>query len=294
MKIVVTTPTGNVGSHLVRALVQAGVRPILFLRDAAGLDHEVRERVDVVEGDQLEARDVLRATEGADALYWVDPPTGADDPIAAYARLGENAARAVEENAISRTVFQSSVGAEMRKGAGEIDGLAATEEALDATGASVLHLRCGFFFTNLLLDAAGLAEGVLRVTWPVDAPMPWVDPRDVAEVAAVRLLATDWSGQRVQAVHGPEDLSYQQVAAIVAEATGRPVEAEQVPDDQMRDALRAVGLGEQQVEAIIGMSVGLREGFVPDDERTFVTTTPTRLAAWSHDRLRGVLAEATA
>ena len=63
-------------------------------------------------------------------------------------------------------MFQSSVGAEKRHGAGEIDGLARTEETLDATGASVTHLRCGFFFTNLLLDPGALEEGVLRVIMP--------------------------------------------------------------------------------------------------------------------------------
>ena len=52
-------------------------------------------------------------------------------------------ARAVAENAIPRTVFQSSVGAELRHGAGEIDGLAGTEVALDALDVSVVHLRCG-------------------------------------------------------------------------------------------------------------------------------------------------------
>jgi uncharacterized protein YbjT (DUF2867 family) len=292
MKIVVTTPTGNVGSHLVRVLVQAGSRPTLFMRDAAKLDDEVLAHVDVVEGDQLDAADVVRATEGAEALYWVDPSTGADDPIAAYAQLGENAAKAVTENAIPRAVFQSSGGAELRNGAGEIDGLAATEEALDATGASVLHLRCGLFFTNLLMDLHGLNEGVLRVTWPVDLPMPWVDPRDIAEVAAARLLASDWAGRQVQAVHGPEDLSYERVAAIVAEATGRPLRAEQIPDDAMRGALRSVGLGELQVEGILGMSVGMREDYVPENERTFLTTTPTSLAAWAHANLRSALEEA--
>jgi uncharacterized protein YbjT (DUF2867 family) len=102
---------------------------------------------------------VVRATEGADALFWVDPPTTSDDdPAAGYARMGASAARAVEQNVITRTVFLSSVGAEKRAGVGEIDGLARTEEQLDSTGASVLHLRCGYFFTNLLL-APGAARG---------------------------------------------------------------------------------------------------------------------------------------
>jgi uncharacterized protein YbjT (DUF2867 family) len=285
MKIVVTTPTGNVGSRVTRLLLQAGVRPTLLLRDAARLDEPTRERADIVEGDQFDPEVVLRATEGADALYWVNPPVFGEDAVAAWDRAGSLAARAVEEHGIARTVFQSSVGAEKRHGAGEIDGLARTEEHLDATGASVLHLRCGFFFTNLLLDPQGLEEGVLRITWPVDAPMAWVDPRDIGDVAAARLLATGWSGRQVQAVHGPEDLSYAQVAEIVSRATGRPLRVEQIPDDQMRDALRGAGLGEEQVEGILGMSTGLREGFEPQDPRTILTTTPTTLASWAHEHL---------
>jgi uncharacterized protein YbjT (DUF2867 family) len=285
MKIAVTTPTGKVGSRVTRLLLQAGVRPTLLPRDPAKLDEQTRELVDLVQCDQLDPDAVLRATEGADALFWVDPPVEDEDPTAAYARAGSHAARAVQEHGISRTVFQSSVGAEKRHGAGEIDGLARTEQLLDDTGASVVHLRCGFFFTNLLMDPAALEEGVLRVTTPVDAPMPWVDPRDVGDVAAARLLATDWSGQQVQAVHGPEHLSYAQAASIVSRATGRPLRAEQIPDDEMRANLRAAGLGDAQVEAILGMSTGLREDFVPEDPRTILTTTPTTLASWAYEQL---------
>jgi uncharacterized protein YbjT (DUF2867 family) len=276
-----------VGSRVTRLLVQAGVRPRLLLRDPAKLDEQTRELVDAVQCDQLDLDAVLHGTEGADALFWVDPPGAGEDPIAAYANAGSNAARAIEENGIARTVFQSSVGAEKRQGAGEIDGLARTEELLDATGASVLHLRCGMFFTNLLLDPGALEEGVLRITMPVDLQLPWVDPRDIGDVATARLLATDWSGRQVQAVHGPEHLSYAQVAKVVSRVTGRALRAEQIPDDQMRAALRGVGLGDPQVEAILGMSTGLREDFVPEDPRTILTTTPTTLAAWAGEHLAG-------
>jgi uncharacterized protein YbjT (DUF2867 family) len=258
MRIVITTPTGNVGSRVTRLLLQAGARPTLLLRDPSKLDAETRQLVDVVQGDQFDPDVVVQATEGADALYWVNPPVFGEDTVEAWARAGSYAARAIEENGISRTVFQSSGGAEKRHGAGEIDGLARTEEQLDATGASVLHLRRGFFFTNA---------------------------RDVGDVATARLLATDWSGRQVQAVHGPEDLSYAQVAAIVGRVTGRPLRAEQIPDDEMREALRAAGLGDAQVEGILGMSTGLREDFVPEQPRSVLTTTPTTLASWAQEHL---------
>jgi uncharacterized protein YbjT (DUF2867 family) len=287
MKVVVTTPTGRVGSRVVRLLLQAGVRPTVLMRDAGRLDSETRPLVDVVVADQRDAGAVLAATEGADALYWVSPPTDADDPVAVHAELGALAARAVTENGIARTVFQSSGGAELRTGAGEIDGLAGTEVALDETGANVLHLRCGMFFTNLLLDPHALEAGVLEVTFPVDLPLPWVDPRDVGDVAAARLLATDWHGRQVQAVHGPEDLTYGQVAEILGQVLGRPFAARRIADEELRAALRGMGLGPRQVEAMVGMSVGIRDRTTPADPRSVLTTTPTTLRAWAYEHLRG-------
>ena len=217
----------------------------------------------------------------------MDPTTGSEDPLADYARASEAVARAVTHNRIGRVVFQSSVGAERRHGVGEIDGLARAEELLDATGASVLHLRCGYFFSNLAMQLDTLrGGGVVPVILPVDAPMPWVAPRDIAEVATSWLLSPDWSGRHVQAVHGPEDLSWEEACAVVSEATGSPVRAERIDDDEMRSQLAAAGLGARQVESIMGMSTGTRDGFVPEQPRTVATTTPTTLRAWAYDVLR--------
>lgn len=293
MRIVVTTPTGHIGSRVARLLLQAGVRPTLLLRDPSRLDPETRERVETRQVDQDDADSVLRATEGATALFWLNPSAyDAEDPVAAYARKGENAARAVRAHGIAHTVFLSSVGAEKRRGAGFIDGLARTEEALDATGANVLHLRCGYFFTNLLMDLDSLRNGVLTTTMRPDVPMPWVDPRDIGDIAAAHLLSRAWSGRAVQAVHGPEDLSFARVAEIVSEATGRKVQLVTMSDEEAKRGLLAVGMGVTAAEGLVQMSRGLRDGFVPEQARSVLTTTPTTLAAWAYANLRPALAGA--
>jgi uncharacterized protein YbjT (DUF2867 family) len=291
MKIVVTAPAGHVGSRVVRLLIQAGVRPTLVTRSPARLDPAASERADVVEADLGDAAAVARATRDADGLFWVDPPTAdpGADPVAWYTMLGAIAARAVIQNGIGRTVFLSSIGAEKRSGAGEIDGLARTEEQLDATGASVLHLRGGMFFTNLLWELDSIRDGVLRAPMPLDYAQPWVDPRDIGEIAAARLLAGGWSGRQVQAVHGPEDLTLSQVAAVISQATGRQVRAETIPQEALRSSLRSAGLGDKQVEAIAGMSAVTRGDFAAEDKRSIITTTPTTLAAWAHAHLRPAL-----
>jgi uncharacterized protein YbjT (DUF2867 family) len=272
-------------------LIQAGVRPTLLARHPAKLDRATSERADVVEADLSDAGAVVLATRDADALLWVAPPTDdpSADPVAWYARLGANAARAVTENGIGRTVFLSSIGAEKRSGAGEIDGLARTEELLDATGAAVLHLRCGYFFTNLLGNLDSIREGVLKAPMAVDYAQPWVDPRDISEIAAARLLSAGWSGRHVQAVHGPEDLTLTRVAEIISEVTSRRVRAETISPDTLRRSLRAAGLGDKQVEGMAGMSAVMRDDFTAEDKRSILTTTPTTLAAWAYVHLRPAL-----
>jgi NAD(P)H dehydrogenase (quinone) len=131
------------------------------------------------------------------------------------------------------------------------------EKRLDAaredSGSALLHLRCGYFMTNLLFDLDGLRAGRLATTRPLEEPMPWVDPLDIATAAAMRLLAQDWTGRHVQAVHGPAHLTWTEAAAVLSTATGLTIDALQITRDEERADLRQAGMSEVAVEGIIGM-----------------------------------------
>lgn len=284
MTIAVATPTGHVGQHVLRLLVQAGERPRALLREVSTLDPEVRGLVDTAVLDVLEPATIYEATEGVSALYWVSP-TVTDDPVRAHRATAGHLRTAVQRNGIDRVVFQSSGGAERRSGMGEIDGLAATEVALDSTGADVTHLRCGYFFTNLLMNAESVRAGTLVTAMDLERPMPWVAPQDIAAVAVARLLSTTWSGRQVQGVSGPEDLSFSRVADILTDVLGRPVRAQQVSDDQVRSQLGELGLAPAQIDALVEMTAGTRDGDGTDTPRTAVTTTPTTLKSWAAQHL---------
>lgn len=291
MRTAIATPSGHVGRRLVPILIRAGVRPLVLTRDPGGLAPDVRAEVDAVQVDLLDADSVVDAVAGVDSLYWVDPTPVGDDPLAEYSRAAASVARAVTEGGVRRVVFQSSVGAEKRHGMGEIDGLAATEVALDQTDADVTHLRCGYFFTNLEYQRAAIHAGRLQVLLPLDQAMAWVAPRDIAEVAASRLLSRQWRGHQVQAVHGPADLSWREVAWIVADAISKPLEVERIPEDAMRAALEGFGMSEAKVDSLVGMSTGFLHGFEPEQKRSLQSTTPTTLRAWAYDELRPLLAK---
>jgi uncharacterized protein YbjT (DUF2867 family) len=149
----------------------------------------------------------------------------------------------------------------------------------------VTHLRCGSFFTNLLLDAEAVRQGLLQTVLPPDQSLGWVAPRDIAEVAALRLLNTRWHGRRVQAVHGPQDLSWNEVADILTNQVGRRVRVERISDNEMREQYLAAGMPAKMADGVLGMSTGLRDDFHPEQQRTAVSTTPTTLASWINDEL---------
>jgi uncharacterized protein YbjT (DUF2867 family) len=275
-------------------LCQAGVRPRVLLRNPDRLAAEVRDQVELAVGDQRDPDYVSEATRGVQAIFWVHPDDfSLPDPDADAERTGEGLAVAMRQNGIARVVFLSSIGAEARHGMGFLDGLARIEQRLDAareeSGSALIHLRCGYFMTNLLMDLDGLRVGRLTTIRPLEDPMPWVDPRDIATVATLRLLADDWTGRQVQAVHGPADLTWTEAAAALSNATGVSIEAQRITDAEQRAALRDSGMGEVAVEGIVGMSVGKRQGFTPEQPRSMLTTTPSSLASWAIAQLRPVL-----
>ncbi|GAA2901641.1 hypothetical protein Acy02nite_83000 [Actinoplanes cyaneus] len=275
MNIAVTTPTGNVGSRVTQLLVQAGIRPRLLLRDPATLDPALHDLTDLAVGDLRDPAYVHAATEGIDALLWATPENVfADDPLAEMATMVDAGTAAVRAHAVPRVVLLSSVGAELGTGAGLIDGLARSEHEFTATGARVLALRSGYYFTNLLASADEIHAGTVTTTKPADEPMPWVDPRDVGDIAAARLLNPAWPGG-VQAVHGPADLTW----ADVAGQLGATLTV--IPDTEMADRLTLAGMPPKAVTAVLAMTSGLRDGFTPEQPRTPLTTTPTTLKAWA-------------
>ena len=115
--------------------------------------------------------------------------------------------------------------------------------------------------------------------------MGWLAPRDIAEVAALILLNRDWSRRHVREVHGPEDLTWSQVASILSEELSWEVQVEQIGDAQMHEQYLRAGMPPAMAEAILGMSTGLREGFIPEQNRTLLTTTPTHLRGWIREYL---------
>ncbi|MGA2259671.1 MAG: NAD(P)H-binding protein, partial [Thermoguttaceae bacterium] len=215
MKIAITTPTGHVGSAVADFLLEFGddFSVTLLGRRPERLRKLTERRAQVLIGSQDDADFLIKATQDVDALFWATPPGyGSDDVRAFQNRLGKAAATAVHTNHVPRVVNLSSIGANLSSGAGPINGLHDVEQRLNDATANVTHLRPGFFFENLLWQADSI-KNLGRISLPLSGSkrFPMIATRDIGRAAVQRLIDQQWTGHRVRELHGPADLSFDEV-----------------------------------------------------------------------------------
>ena len=69
MKILVTTPTGNIGRQIVRELLAPEFSVRVIVRDPSRLPEEIRRQAEVVHGSADDATTLRRALDGVEALF---------------------------------------------------------------------------------------------------------------------------------------------------------------------------------------------------------------------------------
>ena len=145
VKIAITTPTGNIGRELTQRLLdQGGHELILLARSPDKLKKEQAKGAKVVRADLGDAAAVKKATQGADALFFLCPPSFAVPNYRAYyGQLATNGADAVKANSIKHTVLLSSIGAHLSKGTGPILGLHDAEKIFTQVTQGLTILRPG-------------------------------------------------------------------------------------------------------------------------------------------------------
>ena len=76
---------------------------------------------------------------------------------------------------------------------------------------------------------------------PGHVPIPMTAVTDIADVALRWLVRRDWKGIEGVAVHGPEDLSYNQAAAVIERTLERPVRYREASANHYVRTLRRSG-----------------------------------------------------
>jgi uncharacterized protein YbjT (DUF2867 family) len=289
--IVVTTPTGQIGSALLRLLADHPEPIRVIVRDPTRLDPETGERVSAITGSHNDPAVLDRALEGADALFWVIPPDfSAPSAVQHYVDFTRPAAAAVRRHGVGHVVSVSSAGHNWPKPAGMLSAAFAADAVLAETGVAFRALSAGSFMENLLRDLGTLRDqGSFALAADHDRPLGTIAVRDIATTAAGLLSDRSWEGQANLPLFSPGDLTPDQMADVISEVLGKPVSYRQLSLDQVEAGMLAAGASQGTANDMVAMFRAHNEG-VYDADRATATPTATSFKSWCEEVLRPALA----
>lgn len=253
--------TGKVGGRLAGILEQAG--------------HDVRRasRRAAVRFDWRDESTWRPALAGATGVFIIGPGSAADWSPALTRFLA-----VAHEAGIRRVVLLSARGVEFLPGG----AVAAAERALRTGPVPWTILRPSHFSQNFTEAMFVPVDG--RIVAPVGSGAePFIDVADIAAVAAETLEGDGYEGRTID-LSGPEALTFDEAAALLARASGTPVAFVSEDDDAHAERLRAAGTPEGYIQWRMAMLGGIKSGadaYLSDGVQEVLGRPPVSFAEWA-------------
>jgi uncharacterized protein YbjT (DUF2867 family) len=256
--VLVLGATGTTGSRVVETLTRQGVSVRAATRTPT-VENQVRF-------DWAAPETWAAALRGTAAVYLI-APIGVADPVPLLEPFLRESAR----QGVRRVVLLSS--SAVPEGA---PGLGAAHRLVRELAPEWTVLRPSWFmqnFTGTHPHAQGVEAGEL-VTATGRGRVGFIDAADIAVVAAHALTA-EVSLDTELLLTGPEALGYSDVAAILAEVTGRPMRHRSVAVDEFAARLTELGYPADFSAMLAALDGDIRRG--AQDQ---LTSTVTDLTGW--------------
>ena len=270
--IVLTTPTGKIGSQVLKNLLAAKADVRVIARNPAKLAPEVRAKVEIVQGSMDDEKVLARAFGGAESVFHVVAPSfAADNVMESYLRFARPAGLAIQSQGVERVVAVSVLGrgTSLAEKAGPITACLAKDEEIEKTGVGYRALWCPGFMENMLMQLQALKhQGTFFLPASPDKKIPLVATRDIAASGTKLLLDPSWTGQGGLAVLGPEDLSFDDMAAVMTEVLGKPIRFQSIPADAYKAQLMQYGATEVFAQGLVDMMAAKDQGMDNAEPRT--------------------------
>jgi uncharacterized protein YbjT (DUF2867 family) len=234
LTVVVTGSTGKQGGAVARGLLERGHKVRAITRDPGSAQAKslAKAGATLVAASLEDTAAIAKALEGATSLFAMTTPSGG---IAGEKRQGVAAANAAKA-AGAHLVFTSVGSANRQTGIPHFDSKYEVEKHIAAVGVRATILAPVYFMENLYFGKEQLAKGVYAATLPPTRALAQVAVADIGAVA-VRVLedAGRFTGKRFDLAS--DELTGNDVVAILSRATGRPFAYYQVPLEIIRQRM---------------------------------------------------------
>jgi uncharacterized protein YbjT (DUF2867 family) len=278
-EVLVLGASGNVGSALTRRLAADGVSVRAFYDPSAPQRAAFPVGVREIHGSFDDAAALAAATEGADAVFLLTPPSPSQ---VAWQRAAIDAAVAAGvPRVVKLSAFESGADSPLHMGRWHHDG----ELALRACGLEWAILRPQYFMQNLLPALRGALEsGAWTGAARGNLRLGIVDVEDIAAVAAVMLTRAEHRDEALIPT-GPAALSFEEMAAALSAAAGRPIPYRQRPAAEVAADFTARGWPAWHVEDYLAIHGEAASALVTDDVAKVTGREPARFAAFLEEHL---------
>jgi len=237
--VVVTGATGKQGGAVVKSLLERGheVRAVTRNTASAKAKELANEGVTLVRASLEDTVALTKALEGATSFFAMTTPY--EGGTHAETRQGISAAEAAKAAGV-HFVFTSVGSANRQTGVPHFDSKYEIEEHVAKIGVRATVLAPVYFMENLYFGKEQLAKGIYATPLPPTRKLAQVAVADIGTVA-VRLLEDPgrFAGKRFDLAG--DDLTGNEVVAILSRVTGRPFTYFQVPLDLIRQRMGEEG-----------------------------------------------------
>lgn len=227
-KILVTGSTGKTGQAVVEQLLERDypVRALVRTRDERA-ERLQRLGAEVVLGDFLDLQSMREAVKGVERVYFVYPPQS-DQLVEATAIM----AVAARDAGVEAIVNMSQISAREDSQSPLARHHWLSENIFDWANVGAVHIRPTFFAEMLhLFGAATVAkEGKLYLPYGDERHAP-VAAADIARVVVGLLIDPASHAAERLVVTGPKNMTVAEMAGVMGEELGRPVEYVDVPGE---------------------------------------------------------------
>lgn len=280
--IVITAPTSNIGSQVLKTILGTGEPVRVIARDPDRLPAQTRERVEIVQGSHSDADVVNRAFAGADAVFWLVPPDPrVQSAEASYVDFARPGCAALGSADVSRVVGISALGRGWPQNSGYVSATLTMDDLIASTGVSYRALTCPSFMDNVLRQSESIRDrGLFSLLISGDRRLPMCAACDVAAAASKLLLDSTWSEVAQVPILGPEDLSCNEMAQIISEVLGKLVRYAEMSSDALKARLLGGGYTEGMAQAMVAMMAAKNAGMDNLEPRSPQATTPTSFRMW--------------
>jgi uncharacterized protein YbjT (DUF2867 family) len=279
MTYLITGATGEVGSRVVRQLLERGIRPRVLARSREKAHVLFGDRVDVYVGDLAAPASTRRAIQGADIVFLVNVGPGIPerDKAAAITCKYERVQRIVKLSSMD-VEHGLAIGAWHEKG----------EAAIREVGVPFTFVRPTGFMSNLLAWAHSIkTEGVVRSS-TADGRRPFIHSEDIASVCIVALLQDEYTEEALP-ITGPESLTFGDATDIIGKAIGKRLSYQAISDEEARERYSRISGSSEETEAHVALWQAIRGGRLAattDGVERILGRRPIPLEQWASENAR--------